>query len=280
MPGSTPNQNYPYPLDSEQQDTAQHLEDLARAIDGDIFDALATVSDKVARSGDTMTGMLSLPGFTPTSLNHATRKGYVDDQDELRVATSGDAMTGQLDMTGNKITNVATPTGTADAVPKSYVDTSLANVVRIDTTSTQIMAGRLRAPTFTVTDPTPDNPDELTSKQYVDDQDAETADAINHVLLVNFDDHQQTFEAQLFSGVSIVTTNGFASIVQGFPVAFLYTPQFFAISAEATQALVLGVSNSATSVTQGTVHAKNYAGAPAADTVVQYNWFACGISAS
>jgi hypothetical protein len=51
---------------------------------------------KVAKSGDTMTGMLTLPSTTPSVANHATRKGYVDTQDALKVAKAGDTMTGDL----------------------------------------------------------------------------------------------------------------------------------------------------------------------------------------
>ena len=90
----------------------------------DIADALATVANKVDRAGDTMTGMLSLPGANPSSLNHATRKGYVDEQMETRVAVSGDSMSGDLDMGTHRVTNLDAPTGANDAVRKSYVDTA------------------------------------------------------------------------------------------------------------------------------------------------------------
>ena len=33
MPGTTPNQNYPYPLDTDLQDVADDIETLALAID-------------------------------------------------------------------------------------------------------------------------------------------------------------------------------------------------------------------------------------------------------
>jgi len=38
------------------------------------------LSDKVNKSGDTMTGHLTLPATDPTLNNHAARKAYVDDQ--------------------------------------------------------------------------------------------------------------------------------------------------------------------------------------------------------
>lgn len=44
------------------------------------------------------------------------------------VKKSGDSMTGALDMGNNKVTNVAAPTETADAVNKGYVDTAISGL--------------------------------------------------------------------------------------------------------------------------------------------------------
>ena len=44
-------------------------------------------NDKVSKSGDTMTGALTLPGVDPTNGNHATRKTYVDAQIAATLAT-------------------------------------------------------------------------------------------------------------------------------------------------------------------------------------------------
>lgn len=97
----------------------------------------------VAKSGDTMTGPLVLPG-DPTVANHAARKAYVDglttaaailakiitvdgagsglDADLLDglnstdfVRRAGDTMTGQLSLVGD-------PVGASDAARKAYVD--------------------------------------------------------------------------------------------------------------------------------------------------------------
>ena len=57
------------------------LSELAAAIDNDEDFAntvATTIGHKVAKSGDTMTGFLTLPG-TPTESLHAATKGYVDD---------------------------------------------------------------------------------------------------------------------------------------------------------------------------------------------------------
>jgi hypothetical protein len=47
----------------------------------------ALTNDKVSKSGDTMTGALTLPGVDPTNGNHATRKTYVDAQIATTLAT-------------------------------------------------------------------------------------------------------------------------------------------------------------------------------------------------
>jgi hypothetical protein len=50
------------------------------AIDQDIKRLAQDVDTKtVLKTGSTMTGQLTLPGTNPTSTNHATRKGYVDE---------------------------------------------------------------------------------------------------------------------------------------------------------------------------------------------------------
>lgn len=57
---------------------------------------------KVSISGDTMTGFLTLSA-NPTSNLHATTKQYADTADNLRVLKSGDTMTGSLTITGGSL---------------------------------------------------------------------------------------------------------------------------------------------------------------------------------
>ena len=52
-------------------------------------------NSKVSKSGDTMTGALTLPGADPSSDNHATRKRYVDQQ--IAVAVSSGTPGGPID---------------------------------------------------------------------------------------------------------------------------------------------------------------------------------------
>jgi hypothetical protein len=49
-------------------------------------------------------------------------KTYIDTQDATKVTKAGDTMTGNLVMSGNKITSVGTPSNSADAATKLYVD--------------------------------------------------------------------------------------------------------------------------------------------------------------
>jgi hypothetical protein len=73
-------------------------------------------NSKVSKSGDTMTGALTLPGADPSSDNHATRKRYVDQQ--IAVAVSSGNPGGPIDtanisegaITTDKIDNTAVTT--------------------------------------------------------------------------------------------------------------------------------------------------------------------------
>jgi hypothetical protein len=114
MPAETPCVDIPYPLDTDPIDVAGDFLRLAERVDAVICAAQGDLTGKVSRGGDTMTGMLTLPGVNPTSDNHAVRKRWVDD---FFVHVSGDTMTGNL-----QLPTTAPNTSTA-ATPRSYVDT-------------------------------------------------------------------------------------------------------------------------------------------------------------
>ena len=76
---------------------------------------------KVAKAGDTMTGLLTLSG-NPTANNHAATKTYVDSADQLKLDLAGGTMTGPIAMGGSKVTGLGTPTANGDAATKQYVD--------------------------------------------------------------------------------------------------------------------------------------------------------------
>jgi hypothetical protein len=180
MPGTTPNQNYPYPLDADLIDVAGDIEDLAKAVDLDVNAVEAVAASKVSKSGDTMTGMLSLPTTAPTSLNHAITKGWAD---STYVNDAGDSMTGPLDMTNHKITGLPNPTADSDAARKAYVDQSMTDAIRksVEGPGNQTMQSGLTALRFTMTDPdAPSGPNQAAPKRYVDEKIA-AIDASNYV---------------------------------------------------------------------------------------------------
>ena len=96
---------------------------------------------QVTKAGDSMSGNLAMGGNDITGVNsvrdliapaagsHATNKTYVDAGDADQVNKTGDSMTGALAMGDNKITGLATPTSTADATNKSYVDAEIATTL-------------------------------------------------------------------------------------------------------------------------------------------------------
>ena len=70
---------------------------------------------KVAKSGDTMSGILNMGGnkitgvVDSTSNQDAATKNYVDTLGSLKLAKAGDTLSGILAMGGNRITGVADP---------------------------------------------------------------------------------------------------------------------------------------------------------------------------
>jgi len=111
-------------------DTEVTTERIARIADVDAEETARIAGDalKVAKAGDTMTGPLVL-NADPSSALHSATKQYVDAGDADQVNKTGDSMTGALAMGDNKITGLATPTSTADATNKSYVDAQIATTL-------------------------------------------------------------------------------------------------------------------------------------------------------
>ena len=151
---------------------------------------LSGVSNKVDRSGDTMTGDLSMsnnkvtdlgtPNLSSDAVNKAYAdaqsalkedvankstntslgvsnslyptqnavKVYVDDQDNLKVDKSGDTMTGPLSMSNQKITDLDTPTLASDAANKAYVDANAGSTYTNATPTPVTLNGILAGSTF------------------------------------------------------------------------------------------------------------------------------------
>ena len=106
-------------------DTAVATEAAAR-VSGD--------NDQVSKTGDTMSGALTLPGTDPTDGNHATRKGYVDSQIAATLATGtagGPIDTANIADNAVETAKIADDAVTADKLahtavtPGSYTNTNL-----------------------------------------------------------------------------------------------------------------------------------------------------------
>ncbi len=79
-------------------------------------------SEKVAKSGDTMSGDLAMGGNKVTGLAAATVAGDAVRYEQAILASGANAFTADQSMGSNKLTNVADPTTAQDAATKSYVD--------------------------------------------------------------------------------------------------------------------------------------------------------------
>ena len=87
------------------------------------------------------------------------------------VKKSGDTMTGALDMQNHKVTNVAAPTETADAVNKGYVDTAISGLTN-GTTAMPYVKKAGDTMTGALNLPAPTENANAANKKYVDDADA------------------------------------------------------------------------------------------------------------
>lgn len=93
------------------------------------------------------------------------------------VKKAGDSMTGALNMQSNKVTNVAAPTETADAVNKGYVDTAISGLTD-GTTAMPYVKKAGDTMTGALNLPAPTENANAANKKYVDDKDAELNAAI------------------------------------------------------------------------------------------------------
>lgn len=94
--------------------TAEEVNSLAGAGGGGLQ---SQIDQKLNRSGDTMTGALSLYG-SPSENLHAAPKQYVDNEAAKLVSKAGSTMTGFLVLHADPSTNM-------QAAPKQYVDSSI-----------------------------------------------------------------------------------------------------------------------------------------------------------
>ena len=130
------------------------LNELAAAINDDAnFASTVTnsLSQKVSKNGDSMSGILNMGNnkvtslAAPTATGDAANKSYVDTQDGTRVAKSGDTMSGNLDMGSNRISNLASPSTPSDAANRSYVDSILGSATSAASSASQASASAASA---------------------------------------------------------------------------------------------------------------------------------------
>lgn len=101
---------------------------------GSLTGDLSYLGGFVKKTGDSMSGYLTLPTANPIDQNHATRKGYVDSRISSLSATIGDPNNGGFvklsgsTMSGNLILNTSIPTVSLQASSKGYVDTRVASL--------------------------------------------------------------------------------------------------------------------------------------------------------
>lgn len=95
---------------------------------------LSYVGGFVKKTGDTMSGHLTLPSGNPLSLDHATRKGYVDSRIDSLSATVNDPTAGGFvriagsTMSGGLILNTSLPSLPLQASSKGYVDSRITSL--------------------------------------------------------------------------------------------------------------------------------------------------------
>jgi hypothetical protein len=150
------------------------LSELADAInnDADFYTSLTTcLGTKLACAGGTMSGDITLGAnkatstATPATADTLTRKGYVDDQDDLKLNLTGGTMSGAIAMGTSKITGLGDPTAAQDASTKNYTDNCVATAMPL---SGGTFTGNVETTCPIISCYTPANACDLTNKCYVD----------------------------------------------------------------------------------------------------------------
>ena len=143
-------------IDAEEQRATEAEDALGQRIDSEAearADEDATLNAAIDELQEQVTNMTN--GTTPLPY----------------VKKAGDSMTGALNMQNNKVTNVAAPTETADAVNKGYVDTAISGLTD-GTTAMPYVKKAGDTMTGALNLPAPTENANAANKKYVDDADA------------------------------------------------------------------------------------------------------------
>ena len=149
-------------IDAEEQRATEAEDALGQRID----------SEAEARADEDATLNAALDSLTEQVNNMADGTTVLP-----YVKKAGDSMTGALNMQNNKVTNVAAPTETADAVNKGYVDTAISGLTD-GTTAMPYVKKAGDTMTGALNLPAPTENANAANKKYVDDKDAELNAAI------------------------------------------------------------------------------------------------------
>lgn len=155
------------PVDNYDGVPKIYVDNLIQALSSNI----PNVNGKLNKSGDTMTGSLSL-AFDPTNPNESTTKRYVDNRFNALsgyLPLSGGAMSGNINLSNtHKVINVPSPIASGDIVNKQYVDGLIGGVYLPLSGGTMIGNINLGNSFRIINSPAPSSPGDLTNKTYVD----------------------------------------------------------------------------------------------------------------
>jgi hypothetical protein len=173
--------------------TANRLQ-VPRKINNVFFNGTSdiTVFDdtKVAKTGDSMSGLLLLSG-NPVAPLHATPKQYVDNRDNLKLNLTGGTLTGFLTLND-------APQTAMHAATKDYVD-------GVAATKLNLSGGALSGPLLLHADPV--STFGAATKRYVDNT-VDTSIAANNVILTAYIDSRDSLKLNLTGGI----LSGFLSL--------------------------------------------------------------------
>ena len=179
-----------------------------------VYDAAADDTKYVNAGGDTMVGMLTLPGTFPSVGEHATHKTYVDGQRDTRVAKAGDIMTGALNLNSSvglaiNFRNLAgsvtlgTLSNTNTTFDLNSGSTSIPINLKINGTTKFAVAQSTITASNHITLPASDpGANQAARKEYVDTRVLRAGDTMTGMLTVNFSSYVDGESIKLISGTT------------------------------------------------------------------------------